>query len=259
VSPCGDVSVIKVTEAAKLSELVRTYVHGLCKKLEIRIMCVNCPLGLNDPISTLLSSVGISPQSDDTNVYFPYYSHCAIPNVNEGLDEGPVNQTACGITKQSQDSALKITFNGNLRITDCSDCCARWFVTIDGLECSDPIEGVVYSVNGSGINIHRASVISGLCGSTSDGAAISAGRHIVVMNVGQCTGFNETFNAYTGFSSVSTVTIEEIPTACECRLHHAHAHMHTHTHTQNTHVVSLCIPPFQLLLLHSPQAPHSLT
>lgn len=156
--------------------------------------------------------VGISPQSDDKNVYFPYYSHCAIPNVNEGLDEGPVNQTACGITKQSQDSALKITFNGNLRITDCSDCCARWFVTIDGLECSDPIEGVVYSVNGSGINIHRASVISGLCGSTSDGAAISAGRHIVVMNVGRCTGFNETFNAYTGFSSVSSVTIEEIPT-----------------------------------------------
>ena len=207
---------------------------------------------MNITPSTLLSSVGISPQSDDRNVYFPYYSHCAILDVNEGLDEGPINQTACGITKQSQDSNLKITFNGNLRITGCSNCCARWFITIDGLECSDPIEGVVYSVNGSGVNIHRASVISGLCTSTSDGAAISTGRHIVLLNVGQCIGFNETFNAYTGFFSVSTVTIEEIPT-CKCRLYHTHARMHTHMCTHaHTHTVLF---PTTLTLGQSPHPP----
>ena len=55
MSPCGDVSVIKVMEAAKLSELVRTYVHGLCKKLEIRIIRVNWPLGLNMTPSLLFS------------------------------------------------------------------------------------------------------------------------------------------------------------------------------------------------------------
>lgn len=165
------------------------------------------------------STVGISPQSDNKNVYYPYYSHCAISEVNDGLDSGPINQTACGIDKQSDSSTLKITFNGNLRITGCSRCCARWFVTIDGMECSQSIEGVVYSVNGSGVNIHRASVISGLCDTTSDGSGISAGRHVVVMNVGECEGFNETFNAYTGFSTVSTMTIEELPTTCECILY----------------------------------------
>ena len=94
----------------------------------------------------------------------------------------------------------------------------------------------MYSVNGSDINIHRASVIAGMCGTTSDGAAISRGSHVVMMNVGKCEGFNETFNAYTGFSGVSSVTIEEIPNDCECMPSHVqnitHTHTHTHTHTR---------------------------
>ena len=179
------------------------------------------------------------------------------------MDEGSINQTACGIRKQSENSKLRITFNGNLRITGCSDCCARWFVTIDGLECSDSIEGVVYSVNGSVINIHRAAVIAGMCGTTSDGAAISRGSHIVMMNVGKCEGFNETFNAYTGFSGVSSVTIEEIPNDCECipshvqnitrtRTHtHTHTYTHTHTHTTHTHTHTLQSSLPCLLLLNS--------
>ena len=173
----------------------------------------------------------MSPQSNNNDVYSPHYTHCAIADINEGLDSGPINQTACGITKKSATSTLKITFNGNLRITGCTQCCARWFVTIDGYECSSPgpIEGVVYSVNGSDVNIHRSSVISGICTSTTAGA-ISAGRRIALLNVGACAGFNETFNVYTGFSTVSTFTIEEIP-ECEwtCVIHIQYGSTDTHS------------------------------
>lgn len=150
--------------------------------------------------------------------------------INDGLDSGTINQTACGIDKKSDNSRLKITFNGNLRMTGCSECCARWFVTIDGFECSNPVEGVIYSVNGSLVNIHRASVISGICATTTAGA-ISAGRHIALLNVGECDGFNETFNAYTGFSTVSTVTIEEIPECEYIYLCVGPTNRHTHTHS----------------------------
>ena len=104
-----------------------------------------------------------------------------------------------------------------MRITGCSDCCARWYVTVDGTECSPPIEGVVYSANGSSINIHRAGHLVGLCSATEAFPDnIPVGPHAVHINVGVCDGFNDTFNAYTGFSSISTMTIEEVPTTCEC-------------------------------------------
>lgn len=52
---------------------------------------------------------------------------------------------------------------------------------------------------------------TGICRGTSSGA-LSAEPVVAQLNVGLCDGFNETFNAFTGFSSVSTMNIEEMPT-----------------------------------------------
>ena len=160
---------------------------------------------------------GISPKSTDPKTYFPYYSHCAFNSINDGVDDGAVNRSTCRLEKRSNDTILRLTFNGNMRVTGCSDCCARWYLTVDGYECTMPIEGVIYTRSGSTINIHRAAQISGLCnGTTSNPAGITSGAHIVRVNVGKCMGFNDTFNAYTGFSTISTLTIEELPSSCMC-------------------------------------------
>lgn len=96
--------------------------------------------------------------------YHPQWSHCAIDRIpSGGLDEGALEETTCLFNKTSSDSSVKVSFNGNIRITNCEDCCMRWFVTINGSECVNPapIEAVIYSTNARTINVHRGSTIAG--------------------------------------------------------------------------------------------------
>ena len=88
----------------------------------------------------------------------------------------------------------------------------RWFVTIDGSECADPapIDGVLYN-SLPNINIHRGTTITGICNQTVNGTITGAGTYEAMLNVGMCDGFNETYNAFTGFQGVSTMYIEEMP------------------------------------------------
>lgn len=110
------------------------------------------------------------------------------------------------------ESSLRLTFNGVIRLTGCSHCCMRWFLTVDGEECLQPapIDAVLYSINASTVNIHRGSTVAGICSETVSGR-IGVGEHSVVLNVGQCEGFNESYNTFTGLNSVSTFTLEEMP------------------------------------------------
>ena len=88
----------------------------------------------------------------------------------------------------------------------------RWFITINGSECVDPapIDGVLYN-SASYINIHRGTTITGICNQTENGTLMGVGTYEVVLNVGMCEGFNESYNVYTGFQGVSTMNIEEMP------------------------------------------------
>ena len=107
---------------------------------------------------------------------------------------------------------VQVTFNGNIRLTACSNCCMRWFVTINNEECTQPapIDGVIYTYNGSDINIHRGSTITGICVGIG-GGGIPVGRVNVTMNLGPCGGFNETFDSYTALETLSIIEIKELP------------------------------------------------
>ena len=165
-------------------------------------------------------SPSLPPVADNFNVrsqfYRPQWEHCAFPApIPEGSrDNGSLDTLTCGLNlnKTLPDSALRVRFNGNMRVTDCSHCCMRWFITINGEECVDPapIDAVIYSINGSTVNIHRSSTVTGICLGTGSGA-IPMGSSMVTMNIGVCDGFNETFNSYTGLESLSTVEVEEMP------------------------------------------------
>ena len=52
--------------------------------------------------------------------------------------------------------------------------------------------------------------LSGICRGTASGS-LAVEPVQVLLNVGMCDGFNETFNAFTGFRAVSTINIEEMP------------------------------------------------
>lgn len=169
--------------------------------------------------SLSLSLLARDPDLNPT-VYHPQWAYCAFAEIAEGgIDEG-VHSANCTLSKTSNDTALRVNFNGNIRITDCHDCCMRWFLTINGSECVDPapIEAVLYSINAERVNIHRGSTIAGICWATEDGV-IGEGEYNVTLNVGMCDGFNETYNAYTGFNSLSTINMEEMPTRESFRLY----------------------------------------
>ena len=102
----------------------------------------------------------------NSTAYHPQWSHCAIGQITGGgLDEGALEEIACLFNKTSSGSAVKVSFNGNIRVTNCEECCTRWFITINGSECVSPapIEAVIYTTNAETINVHRGSTIAGEC------------------------------------------------------------------------------------------------
>ena len=74
----------------------------------------------------------------------------------------------CIFKKLSDNTALRVSWTGALRIYNCDSCCSRWYFTFNGAECSSPaaIDGGVYMRYGSGSrlkNLHRVRHIEGVC------------------------------------------------------------------------------------------------
>ena len=103
------------------------------------------------------------------------------------------------------DTALKVSFQGNIRIYG-DNKCNRWYFKFNGNECSGTmtIEAVVYNNWSSGnpdLAHHRS--FEGYCENMSKGAVR------VELWVGQCSG-HTLGDAHTGWNSVSRIMIEEV-------------------------------------------------
>ena len=84
----------------------------------------------------------------------------------------------------------------------------RWYFTVDGIECDQKIEAVIYQTQN--LNIHRTSTITGYC-ETVEQNKVREGAHLIHLNVGNCLYHNNIYDAYTGLdSSQSRMTIEEV-------------------------------------------------
>ncbi|KAL9975772.1 hypothetical protein ACROYT_G012966 [Oculina patagonica] len=123
-----------------------------------------------------------------------------------GKDSGVIQN--CEFTKKFSDTALHVYFAGNLRIAYCDDCCSRWYFTFKDAECSSPgpIESAYYMGNGKRSDLHRHRHIEGHCNN------IHKGKVRVGFCVGKCTG-KKLADAYTGWSTMSRIFIEEVPKA----------------------------------------------
>ena len=112
----------------------------------------------------------------------------------------------CEFNKRHSNSALKVSFQGNLRVLG-ENMCSRWYFKFNGNECSGPmtIEAVVYSywqkLGKPDLAHHRS--FEGYCEN------IPQGTVRVELWVGQCRLYG-LGNALTGWISVSRVMIEEV-------------------------------------------------
>ena len=117
----------------------------------------------------------------------------------------------CDFRKTRSNTALRVTYQGDMRLISGSPACRRWFITINGKECTSPdtIDAVLYFSGGaSGMNQHRPVTLDGFCEN------IPVGRVIVRLSVGKCGGGHQgnPGDAYTCWNSVCRLIIEEVPT-----------------------------------------------
>jgi len=115
----------------------------------------------------------------------------------------------CLAKKHRNETWLRITWNGNMRITRCETCCMRWYFTINGAECSDPgpIDTTIFQSRN--YHIVRQSGITGIC-RQAGGRNLTAGVYRIQFSIKDCNAFGGfVYDAYTGWNSVSRIIIEE--------------------------------------------------
>jgi len=134
------------------------------------------------------------------------WKQCVFSGMSDGKDVGLIKE--CVFNKTSDETGLRVFWNGVLRIYNCHGCCKRWYFTFDKKECSFPaaIDGVVYMVNGNNgkKNLLRVRHIEGVC------MKIRRGIVSVGFWVGNCLGYGAA-DAHTGWRSVSRIYVEEVP------------------------------------------------
>ncbi|KAL9960187.1 hypothetical protein ACROYT_G033605 [Oculina patagonica] len=120
------------------------------------------------------------------------------------MDNGKIKE--CSFNKLRSDTALKVSYQGNVRAYS-NAACNRWYFKFNGNECSGPmsIDSVLYSRWASGIpNIHRHHSFEGYCEN------LARGTVRVELWVGKCSRLRQG-DAYAGWKSVSRIMIEEVP------------------------------------------------
>ena len=116
------------------------------------------------------------------------------------------------------DTVLRVAWDGNIGVRDCADCCMRWFITINGEECTDPgpidvaIRQDLTDINQDNwFDEYRPASIVGYCRNTTS-SSLSASPHVIGLSVGACVDTDApTSEVMTGYNSVSRFIIQELP------------------------------------------------
>jgi len=148
---------------------------------------------------------GESVTSPSSAVPQTNWKQCVWKNLNDDRDRGKIKD--CSFNKLQSDTAVKVSFQGIMRVYGSSTKCNRWFFKFNGNECSGPmtIEAVVYNGWPSGSpNLHHHRSFEGYCEN------IPQGTVRVELWVGSCPSGDTLGDAYTGWMSVSRIMIEEV-------------------------------------------------
>ncbi|XP_020618704.1 collagen triple helix repeat-containing protein 1-like [Orbicella faveolata] len=115
----------------------------------------------------------------------------------------------CIFKKNSDDTGLRVFYNGVLGIFNCDRCCKRWYFTFNGAECSapSPIDGLLHMRTGTGNALKallRVRHIEGVC------EKVPKGEVRVGFWVGNCYGWGDA-DARTAWGAVARIYVEEMP------------------------------------------------
>lgn len=181
------------------------------------ILC-NVHTVVNNNCSFFLSSALPNPPIDGS--FYPNWVQCVTDTpLNSTVNDSTV--MTCNFTKQQSGTVLRVAWDGNIGVMGCDNCCMRWFITINGEECSNPGPiDVAIRQDFSELNEnlwfdeYRPASIVGYCRGSALGS-LTADAHTIGLSVGACTdseglGFT-TSQVLTGYNSVSRFIIEELP------------------------------------------------
>lgn len=178
---------------------------------------------INDYLSPTHTHTAIlNPPSDDS--FYPNWKQCVL---NDNTTEfNTTDLYTCSFNKRDENTTLKVSWDGNAAVTNCSDCCVRWYIAIDGEECADPgpVDGAIrQDLSDSGIgtfDLYRPMSIAGICRGTNSTTPLANGDHVISLGVGACEPADDgslipTSTVVTGYNSVSRFIIEELPNQIE--------------------------------------------
>lgn len=175
------------------------------------------PIPIPIPLAALASAP--SDESSDGS-YYPNWLQCVTDTpLNSTINDSTI--MTCDFSKQRVDSALRVAWDGNIAVIDCDNCCMRWFITIDGQECSDPgpidialRQDLTDLDEEMWFDDYRPASVVGYCRG-NDSGGFSAGSHTIGLSVGACLNTEDedftTSDVMTGYNSVSRFIIEEVP------------------------------------------------
>ena len=128
-----------------------------------------------------------------------------MPSLSPLSSLGLILFQGCAFNKLQSNSALRVSFQGNMRVRGHNKC-NRWYFKFNGNECSGPvtIEAVVYNLPSWNPNLVHHQSFEGYCENIPQGAVR------VELWVGCCRGRWEPGSSYTGWQSVSRIMIEEV-------------------------------------------------
>ena len=111
------------------------------------------------------------------------------------------------LNKKYESTVLAVSWRTNILVSGHAKA-ARWYITIDGHECTSPdkMAMVMYQQKQNGV--HMPSYLTGYCKMTASGA-IRKGRHVIAAHIGKVAGHG-VGGTHTGWSTPSILQVKEI-------------------------------------------------
>ena len=111
------------------------------------------------------------------------------------------------LNKKYDSTVLAVSWRTTTRVIGANRA-ARWYITIDGRECSSPDKIAMTMYKGNNANLHVPSFLTGYCKRTGSGA-IRKGKHVIAAHIGKERDYS-VGDTLTGWSSPSLLRVKEI-------------------------------------------------
>ena len=157
---------------------------------------------------TTFPEISTNPPSDF--IYKPQYCQFFYSHLNLERERNVGAIAVVEVYKENSHTVFRLTWEGNFRKRGCADCCSRWWIEIDGSQCSD-YERIETSItSNSALDIAIPTTLTGYC-IKSGNIPLSYGNHQIKVVVGHCPN-TRIVNSGSGFFSSSRLIVEEVPT-----------------------------------------------